>query len=161
MRLEIDNIASTTSTYTRPAKKRKIFSFSLRDTWKNKVKCMSIFQILPLPVFERKNINNLNVKVSQGLSEVSSMFCISYIDQFFLQKKISRISAELKHKYHRDKNVHNLFRFYSRVWTEGLHLPFTFKYVLLLVKICISSAVSTVDVFKHSGNISCKTWARI
>ena len=51
-------------------KKRKIFSFSLRDTWKNKVKCMSIFQIFPLPVFERKNINNLNVKASQGLSEV-------------------------------------------------------------------------------------------
>ena len=48
---------------------------------------MSIFQIPPLPVFERKNINNLNVKVSQGLSEVSSMFCISYIDQFFLQKR--------------------------------------------------------------------------
>ena len=158
MRLEIDNIASTTSTYSRPAKKRKIFSFSLGDTWKNKVKCMSIFQILPLPVFERKNINNLNVKVSQGLSEVSSMFCISYTDQFFLQKEISRISARLKHKYHRDKNVHNLFRFYSRVWTWGLHSRI---WIQLLVKICISSAVSTVDVFKHSGNISCKTWARI
>ena len=101
--------------YEKEEIKKYIFFSYCKTHLIRKFNVCQFFKCFPFSFFYRKNVNNLNVKASQGLSEVSSICCISYIDQFFLQKEISCISAKLKHKYHRDKNRHNLFRFYSRV----------------------------------------------